>query len=77
MRTPLEFEILIRNHSFSFVVVEGDWPDATRVRRYIQSSESNSAREVLQTIHRWPRSCAHSKNRATVRSGVKSSQELS
>lgn len=48
-------EILIREHGFTFVAVEGDWPDATRLRRYIQKSEGNSAQEVLQEIHRWPR----------------------
>ncbi len=48
-------EILIRDHGFSFVAVEGDWPDATRLRRYIQKSEGGSAKEVLERIHRWPR----------------------
>ena len=48
-------EILIRDHGFNFVAVEGDWPDATRLRSYIQKSDGNSAQEVLQDIHRWPR----------------------
>lgn len=48
-------QILIKDHGFSFVAVEGDWPDATRLRRYIQKSVGESAKGVLQSIHRWPR----------------------
>jgi erythromycin esterase len=47
-------EMLIRDHGFKFVAVEGDWPDATRLRRYIQRGEGSSARSVLSMINRWP-----------------------
>lgn len=47
-------EILIREHGFNFVAVEGDWPDASRLRRYIRKGEGKNARSVLKQIHRWP-----------------------
>ena len=47
-------EILIREYGFKFVAVEGDWPDASRLRRYIQKGEGKDARTVLKQIQRWP-----------------------
>ena len=47
-------EILIREYGFNFVAVEGDWPDATRLRKYIKKGEGKSARSVLSKIKRWP-----------------------
>ncbi len=49
-------ERLIREKGFSFVAVEGDWPDCYRVNRYVkQYADSGSdAREVLETFVRWP-----------------------
>jgi len=47
---------LIREKGFSFIAVEGDWPDCYRVNRYAKSyaSAGTSAREVLHAFERWP-----------------------
>jgi len=47
---------LIEERGFSFVGVEGDWPDCYRVNRYAKSYEDagNSARDVLHAFERWP-----------------------
>jgi erythromycin esterase-like protein len=49
-------ERLIREKGFSFIAVEGDWPDCYRVNRYIKgfSDAGADAREVLETFVRWP-----------------------
>ena len=47
---------LIREKGFSFIAVEGDWPDCYRVSRFIKGLDSRgySTREVLQGFQRWP-----------------------
>jgi erythromycin esterase len=47
---------LIEERGFSFVAVEGDWPDCYRVNRYVKgySDCGSSAREVLHAFERWP-----------------------
>src|SRR5205085_2981591 len=47
---------LIREKGFSFVAVEGDWPDCYRVNRYAKNYPSSgaTAREVLHAFDRWP-----------------------
>ncbi|TMI85337.1 MAG: erythromycin esterase family protein [Bacteroidetes bacterium] len=47
---------LIVEKEFNFIAVEGDWPDCYRINRYIKNSpdSSNSARDVLHQISRWP-----------------------
>jgi erythromycin esterase len=47
---------LIEEKGFSFIAVEGDWPDCYRVNRYIKGYEDagSSAREVLHAFARWP-----------------------
>ena len=47
---------LIREKGFSFVGVEGDWPDCYRVNRYVKnfSDSGSSAEEVLHAFERWP-----------------------
>ena len=47
---------LIEEKRFSFLAVEGDWPDCYRVNRYVKGSadEGESAREVLHGFQRWP-----------------------
>lgn len=47
---------LIEEKGFSFVAVEGDWPDCYRVNRYIKgySDAGKSAEEVLGAYERWP-----------------------
>jgi erythromycin esterase-like protein len=47
---------LIAERGFSFVGVEGDWPDCYRVDRWVKGREAqhDSAREVLGRFERWP-----------------------
>ena len=45
---------LIREHGFKFIAVEGDWPDAYRLNKYIRTGEGGSAKNVLMRNHRWP-----------------------
>src|SRR4051794_38072230 len=47
---------LIVEKGFSFIAVEGDWPDCYRVNRYVKnrSDSGPSARDVLQAFNRWP-----------------------
>jgi erythromycin esterase len=47
---------LIREKGFSFIAVEGDWPDCYRVNRYAKgyADSGASAREVLHAFERWP-----------------------
>jgi erythromycin esterase len=47
---------LILEKGFSFIAVEGDWPDCYRVNRYIKSrtDSGRNAREVLHAFERWP-----------------------
>lgn len=47
---------LIREKGFSFIAVEGDWPDCYRVNRYVKSlpDSGKNAREVLHAFSRWP-----------------------
>jgi len=54
-RTALS-QRLIEEHGFSFIAVEGDWPDCYRVNRYVKGcpDSGDSAREVLHAFGRWP-----------------------
>jgi erythromycin esterase len=47
---------LICEKGFSFIAVEGDWPDCYRVNRYVKGFDGagESAREVLRCFQRWP-----------------------
>ena len=47
---------LISKGEFSFIAVEGDWPDCYNVNRYVKGlSDSNkSAYDVLYAFNRWP-----------------------
>ena len=47
---------LIEEHGFSFIAVEGDWPDCYRVNRYVKGmpDSGSSARDVLHAFERWP-----------------------
>ena len=47
---------LIREKGFSFIGVEGDWPDCYRVNRYVKAfpDSGTSAEEVLHAFERWP-----------------------
>lgn len=45
---------LIKDHGFKFIAVEGDWPDAYRLNKYIHTGEGENAQKVLMRNHRWP-----------------------
>ena len=47
---------LIEEKGFSFIAVEGDWPDCYRLNRFIKGSEKapEEAYHVLQGFNRWP-----------------------
>ncbi len=47
---------LILEKGFSFIAVEGDWPDCYRVNRYIKgyNDSGSSAQQVLTAFNRWP-----------------------
>jgi erythromycin esterase len=47
---------LIEERGFSFIAVEGDWPDCYRVNRFAKgySGTPGKPEEALETFHRWP-----------------------
>lgn len=47
---------LIREKGFSFVAVEGDWPDCYKINRWIKglSEPDSSIKDVLKQFGRWP-----------------------
>ena len=46
---------LISQHGFAAVAVEGDWPDALRVDRYVrQGGDDESASDALRSFERFP-----------------------
>lgn len=47
---------LIREKGFSFIAVEGDWPDCYRVNRYVKNRHEagDNAEDVLHAFARWP-----------------------
>ena len=45
---------LIAERGFSFVGVEGDWPDCYRVNRWVKGRLDGSADDVLHAFDRWP-----------------------
>jgi erythromycin esterase len=47
---------LIQEKGFSFIAVEGDWPDCYRINRYVRgyADSGNDARTVLHAFARWP-----------------------
>jgi len=51
---------LIEEKDFSFIAVEGDWPDCYKVNRYIKgfpdydNNSNKSAYDVLYSFNRWP-----------------------
>lgn len=46
--------IFIGLEGFSFLAVEGDWPDLARLQRYVRHGKGRSARAVMQGFRRWP-----------------------
>jgi erythromycin esterase len=47
---------LIQEKGFSFIAVEGDWPDCYRINRFVKgySDAGSKALEVLNEFRRWP-----------------------
>jgi len=46
---------LIAERGFSFIAVEGDWPDCYHVNRYVKHlGPASSAEDVLHAFERWP-----------------------
>ena len=47
---------LINEKEFSFIAVEGDWPDCYKVNRYIKGfpDSGQNAYNVLYSFNRWP-----------------------
>jgi erythromycin esterase-like protein len=47
---------LIREKGFTFIAVEGDWPDCYQINRYVKHrpGAGASAKEVLHAFDRWP-----------------------
>ena len=47
---------LVEEKGFSFVAVEGDWPDSYRVNRFVKGYAATPAKpaEALETFRRWP-----------------------
>jgi erythromycin esterase len=47
---------LLEEKGFSFVAVEGDWPDCYQVNRWVKDrhSDDESPEAVLKQFHRWP-----------------------
>jgi erythromycin esterase len=47
---------LIEERGFSFIAVEGDWPDCYRVNRYVKAmpDSGDDAEQVLHAFERWP-----------------------
>lgn len=47
---------LIEEKGFSFIAVEGDWPDCYKINRWIKDlpGSGSSITEVLQSFKRWP-----------------------
>ena len=47
---------LIRDKGFTFIAVEGDWPDCYRLNRYVKGfpGSGGGAREILEAFARWP-----------------------
>ena len=50
-RTEISKRLIVEK-GFSFIGVEGDWPDCMRVNRYIKAREGMSAEKVLHAFAR-------------------------
>ena len=54
-RTKITKRLILEKH-FSFIAVEGDWPDCYRLNRYVKNypDSGKSAFDVLHEFNRWP-----------------------
>lgn len=46
---------LVAEQGFSFVAVEGDWPDCASLDRWVRGRDQATVEEVLGRFERWPR----------------------
>ncbi len=55
-RAKITKRLIGKEKGFSFMAVEGDWPDCYRVNRYVNGvgNSGSSAYEVLHAFNRWP-----------------------
>ena len=47
-------QILINDHGFNFIAVEGDWPDCLKLNRFAQLQDASTVRGVVSHFTRWP-----------------------
>lgn len=47
-------QMLIRDHGFSFIAVEGDWPDCRKLNASIALGSQEAREVVKKSFHRWP-----------------------
>jgi erythromycin esterase len=52
-RTEISKRLIVEKE-FSFIAVEGDWPDCYSVNRFVKGREGESATDVLHAFSRWP-----------------------
>jgi len=45
---------LIEEKGFSFIAVEGDWPDCFEINKWLKNGDNREIQEVLQEFKRWP-----------------------
>ncbi|MDX1543456.1 MAG: erythromycin esterase family protein, partial [Christiangramia sp.] len=45
---------LIEEKGFSFIAVEGDWPDCFKINKWIKNGETKDIQDVLYEFNRWP-----------------------
>jgi erythromycin esterase-like protein/predicted phosphoribosyltransferase/dienelactone hydrolase len=47
-------ELLIQNHGFKFIAVEGDWPPFQKINNYIENGKPRDKTNLFKSFHRWP-----------------------
>ncbi len=45
---------LIEEKGFSFIAVEGDWPDCYKINKWIKTDDTDNIEKVLHEFERWP-----------------------
>lgn len=46
--------VLIEEHGFQFIAVEGDWPDLYQLHGYVTGRAGKGARRIMESFARWP-----------------------
>jgi erythromycin esterase len=68
--------ILLGLEGFSFVAFEGDWPELSRLHRYVRHGKGRSARAVMQGFRRWPNWMWANREMADFIEGLRHSEPL-